>query len=248
MGAITIRTDEIQLDEPVLVEGLPGIGLVGKIATDHLISELDMTYFADIDCEGLPRVAIYRGNEQTIEPPVRLYADEEHDIIALQSDIPVSPSKAPEFADCVTGWLGENDVTPLFLSGLPRQDQPEGVPSLYGVATGAGSELLNDIDVDVPVESGIVSGPTGALLNRTSQAGLDGVGLIVESNPQFPDPEAARVIVEHGIKPITGIDVETNTLVEQAEQIREQREQLANRMQQPDQDESSKAEPLRMYQ
>ena len=31
---------DIKLKDPVFVEGLPGIGLVGKLAADHLIQEL----------------------------------------------------------------------------------------------------------------------------------------------------------------------------------------------------------------
>jgi len=42
--------------------------------------------------------------------------------------------------------------------------------------------------------------------------------------------------------------VETGQLLEQAEEIREQREQFAKRMQAMAADESSQAQPLRMYQ
>lgn len=33
MARISVIDDEISLDEPTLVEGFPGVGLVGKIAT-----------------------------------------------------------------------------------------------------------------------------------------------------------------------------------------------------------------------
>lgn len=247
MGSITVRTDDVDLDEPVLVEGLPGVGLVGKIAVDHLVEQLDMTYFASIDCEGLPRVSIYREGERTLRPAVRLYVDEERDLLALQSDIPVSPSRAPEFATCLTGWVAERDATPVYLSGL-RRKQKRTPPAMYGVATGEGGQLLDELDIDVPTETGVVSGPTGALLNRAGERGIDGVGLIVESDPQFPDPEAARMLIDKGIEPLTGVDVGTDELVEQAEDIRDQKEQLAAQMQQAERDESTEAKPLRMYQ
>ena len=247
MGSITVRND-VDLDEPILVEGLPGIGLVGKIAVDHLVDELDMVYHASIDCDGLPEVAIYREDERDIQPPVRLYADEERDLVALQSDVPVSPSRAPDFAECLTTWMEELGATPVFLSGRANEKEAGEIPSVYGVATGDGAQLLDELDVDRPTETGVVSGPTGALLNRAGRIGLDAVGLIVESDPQFPDPEAARMLIEHGINPITEIDLDTDSLVEQAENIREQKEQLANRMQEVEGNESSEAQPLRMFQ
>mgnify|MGYP006278308681 FL=1 len=236
---------EVDLDSPVLVEGLPGVGLVGKIAADHLVESLEMEYFASCHCDGLPRVAVYEEGDPEIRPPVRIYADEDHDLLVLQSDVPVSPQAAPEFASCVTGWFGRNDVLPICLSGLP--EEKEEPPELYGLGTGGAGELLADHGVPRPSEHGMVSGPTGALLAEASEQGVDSVGLVVQANAQFPDPEAARILLVEGIEPISGIDVETETLVEQAEEIAEARERLAKQMQQA-QEESSQARPLGMYQ
>jgi uncharacterized protein len=245
MARIDVVAEDMSLDAPTLVEGLPGVGLVGKIVADHLVNTFEMDYYAGVHCEGVPQVAVYRGERSELRPPIRLHADEERNLVVLQSDVPVSPTEASEFAACITGWLESNDITPVYLSGLP--DQSDGVPELYGVSTGEGNRLLDDAGIVPPAEGGLVSGPTGALLYRAGRNDLDSVGLIAESNPQFPDPEAARAILEHGIEPITGIDIDTDDLVEQAEEIQEAREQLAQQMQQAD-DESSEAEPIRMFQ
>ncbi|MFC7155563.1 proteasome assembly chaperone family protein [Halomarina halobia] len=245
MAHIAVRTD-LSLSSPTLVEGLPGVGLVGKIAADHLVDTLGMTHYADVHCEGIPRVAVYHGESSEVKPPVRLYADEERDLLVLQSDVPVSPQSATDFASCIVGWLDEHDVTPLFLSGLPSE-KDSGTPELYGVSTGDGERLLDEGGIVPPAESGYVSGPTGALLYEACQHGLAGVGLIVEADPQFPDPEAARVILKHGVGQLLDVEVNTDRLVEQAEEIRDARERLAQRMQQAA-DESTQAQPLRMFQ
>lgn len=52
MVAIDVRETGIELEEPVLVDGLPGVGLVGKIATDHVIERRGMTYYADVTPDG----------------------------------------------------------------------------------------------------------------------------------------------------------------------------------------------------
>ncbi|WP_227376562.1 proteasome assembly chaperone family protein [Haladaptatus halobius] len=247
MSNITVVADDVELDAPTLVEGLPGLGLVGKIATDHLVEEFDMTYYAGIDCDGIPQIAVYQDDDRELLPPVRLYADEERNLVALRSDVPVSPDSAPEFATCVTSWIESNDATPLFLSGLPHQKQADEVPSLYGVATGDAGTLLDDHDISAPNETGAVSGPTGALLHRAGKEKLDAVGLVVQSDPQFPDPEASRILIEKGIGPLADVDANTDDLVERAEDIRQQKEQLAQRMQQAESEESSQAQPLRMF-
>lgn len=247
MAQVKIHDDTIAVDSPMLVEGLPGVGLVGKIATDLLIEQFDMTYFASIHCDGLPQIGIYHDDDTALKPPVRLYADVDRDLLALQSEVPISGAGAPEFASCVTAWLERESVTPIYLSGRPSQKDGD-VPELFGVASGDGGELLRPTAISRPDETGAVSGPTGALLNRAVEVGLDGVGLVVESDPRFPDPEAAQVLVREGIEPITGIEVDTDRLVEQAETIREQRQQLAERIQEAQTDENTQARPIGMYQ
>ena len=244
MASVEVHT-EVELDDPLLVEGLPGIGLVGKIAADHLIETLDMTPHASVHCDGIPRVAVYGADDGAVRAPVRIYADEESDLLVLQSDVPVSPSGSQDFAACVTGWMAERDVTPIFQSGRPTDNNTD--PSLVGISTGEGAALLDDADIDRPSEDGAVQGPTGAMVYEAGRSGLDGVGLVVDADPQFPDPAAARVLLVDGVIPLTGVDVETEQLVEQAEQIATAKADLAQQMQQGGED-STQAKPLGMYQ
>jgi len=247
MARIERRAD-VELEEPTLVEGLPGLGLVGKLATDHLVETFDMTYYASVHCDGLPGVGVYREGDRLVRPAVRLYADAERDLVALQSDVPVSASAAPGFADCVTDWIETEGALPLFLSGYPGQNEDDETP-VFGVATTeSAGDRLADLDVAAPSENGAVAGPTGALLERAAETGVDGVGLIVESDPQFPDPEAAAALIERGIGPLAGVDADVSELIDRAEEIRAQKEQLARRMQQAATDESSQAQPIRMFQ
>jgi len=242
MAHVQIHDDSLAVESPVLVEGLPGVGLVGKIATDHLVDELDMAHYATCHCDGLPDVAVYHENETGILGPVRIYAAPDHDLLALQSDVPVSPADATDFSTCLTGWLAEQDTTALYLSGLPTQEKAS-PPTMHGVATNDATPLLAEHDIPSPGQGGMISGPTGALLSQANTEGVDALGLVVQSNPQFPDPEAARTMLVDAIQPITGVEVDTGKLVEQAEDIADAREQLAQRMGQAT-EESSQAQPI----
>lgn len=246
MAHISILADDISLDQPMMVEGLPGVGLVGKIVADHLVDQFEMVHYANVHCDGIPRVAVYTEDDTELRTPVRLYADEERNLLVLQSDVPIHPEAAGEFAGCIRGWFEQDGVVPIFLSGIGTEKRDE-APALYGVATGDGRALLDEAGIDHPTEMGLVTGPTGALMNYVLEHGLTSVGLIVESDPQFPDPEAARVVIKKGIEPLTGVEVPVDTLVEDAEEIRRAKEQFAKRMQDSD-EESTQAQPLRMYQ
>lgn len=248
MAHIDIRSRGVDLDEPAMVEGFPGVGLVGKIAADHLVDEFEMQHYADVHCEGLPSVATYGADDSSLRTAVRLYVDSDRDLVVLQSDVPVAPDAAETVADCLAGWLDEHAVTPIYLSGLPAERAEDGTPpALYGVAAGDGGDLLADAGIEAPSEPGLVSGPTGALLLDAVETGRTAVGLVVESDPRFPDPEAALVLLRDGIGPLADVDVPTDHLVDRAEEIREARKRLAERMQAGD-EESTQAQPLRMYQ
>ncbi|KTG30840.1 proteasome assembly chaperone family protein [Haloferax profundi] len=248
MAQIRVLAEEVtdQLESPTLVEGLPGVGLVGKIAADHLVETFDMTHYGDVFCGGVPKVAVYMEGSPTLHPPVRLYADTDRDLLVLQSDIPIRPDSATELATCLGTWFDDLDVTPIFLSGIAREKTEE-VPALYGVGSDGVLSSLEDAGIGAPTETGLVSGPTGSMLNHSIQSGRPALALIVESDPQFPDPEAARVIIKHGIEPLTGIEVPVDDLVDSATEIRQAKEQLAKRMQQAE-EESTQARPLGMYQ
>ncbi|WP_144902860.1 proteasome assembly chaperone family protein [Halobellus captivus] len=236
----------VSLQNPTLVEGFPGVGLVGKIAADHLVEEFEMAHYANVHCAGIPKVAVYQEGDAELQPPVRLYADKKTDLVVLQSDVPIRPDAATELATCLTEWFDERSVTPIYLSGIPREkdDTP---PMLYGLGVGKGIKLVDKAGIEPPHETGLVSGPTGVLLNAAVESDRTAVGLVVESDPRFPDPEAARVLIKDGIEPLTGTDVPVDDLVEHAEQIRQAKERLAKRMQEAG-EESTQARPIGMYQ
>lgn len=241
MAHVEIHRDDIELDEPTLVEGLPGVGLVGKLAADHLVDAYDMVHYGTARCEGLPEIAVYQEGDPAVRGPVRIYADADQDLLVLQSDAPVSPAAAESFATCMVGWFQSHDVTPVFLSGMPAQK--DGVPKLYGVATGDGADLLAEADVGPPTENGAITGPTGALVHEAQRVGLTGVGLVVEADPQFPDPEAARKLLTSAVGPLGQFEVDTDALVEQAEEIGQAKERLAQQMGEGS-EESTSARPL----
>jgi uncharacterized protein len=247
MIGIDVLSDDVRLNEPTLVEGLPGVGLVGKLAADHLVETFGMVHYANVHCDGLPPVTTYATGDRSLTTPVRLYADAERDLLVLQSDVPVSPAAALEFAECLGGWSADAAVTSIYLSGIGREHDEEGTPALYGVAAGGGSERLTDAGIDPPTESGLISGPTGALLSHALRTDAVAVGLVVEATPGFPDPEASAHLLENGVGPLLGTEIPVAELVDHAGEIRAAKRRLAERMEGTE-ETSSQARPLGMYQ
>jgi len=186
MTRINIVGETVSLDSPVLVEGFPGVGLVGKMAVDHLIDVFEMTHYATVYCASIPPVVTYQSETHELTTPVRLYVDTDRDLLALQSDVPIGPDAATEFGDCVVDWFDETNVLPLYLSGLPRQ--VDGEPALYGVASGGAGDRLVDAEIDTPAGMGLISGPTGALLAHALENTLPQLALLLSRIHSDPTP------------------------------------------------------------
>jgi uncharacterized protein len=74
------------------------------------------------------------------------------------------------------------------------------------------------------------------------------VGLMVDTDPRFPDPQGAHALITNGINPVADIDVGTQRLVDEAEEIMEQRKELAQQMQQAEKHEASQVSRTGMFQ
>ena len=230
---VEIRTsDDIELDSPALVEGLPGVGLAGKIAADHLIEELEMVEYGEIVTDGLPPVTVFEDDDRGVKSPVRLFAAPDLNLLVLQSAVPIEAMEAKPMVEAFTEWVADNDVTPIYLAGVAEERDPGVVPDVYGIATGDAGARLDDAEVPPPHHMGMIRGPGGAFLNEAKSRPVDAIGLLVESDPRFPDPQGARQLIDEGIAPIVGIDVDTSRLDEEAEEIVDQREELMAQLQQ----------------
>lgn len=70
---------------------------------------------------------------------------------------------------------------------------------------------------------------------------------MVETNPQYPDPHGAKLLLDEGIGPIIGTDIYTEPLVAQADSIKSEREDLAERVHDADRHEQSQTTSVDMY-
>lgn len=210
MAEINVR-NETDIEGGFFIEGVPGAGLASKIAADHVIDALEMELYATVSADGLPEVMIFEEGSRHLRPPVRIFADEDTGLYVLTSDILISPVNVDDFAECVVDWLADNGITPLLLSGLPADVEES---SLYGVVTGDGDDILAGTDIALPRQTGLVGGPTGAVMYTIAEREMDGACLVVETDPQFPDPEAAKTLLERGVEPIVGFDVDTEVLMD----------------------------------
>ncbi len=177
-----------KLKDPILIEGLPGIGNVAKIAVDYLIDELEPVHICDIYSHCFPH-AVFIDEDNIIDiPKVSLFAikTKVRDFIFLAGDIqPMGESESYEFCTKILDLsqkLGCREVMTLGGIGLPSEPSQ---PKVYGIATDEKTKKkyaeLNKNILFKDSKAATIVGAAGLLLGLGKLRGWPGASLLVET-------------------------------------------------------------------
>ncbi len=235
-------------DEPTLIEGLPGHGLVASIAVDQITTQLGLDHYANIQSNDFPPVATFE--DGLVQDLVRVYAGDDPPVMTLQSDLALPSDAYRPLSNCILTDLADTYRKAIFLVGAPAESEDQ-LGTVTGVATteDVKAQLL-DAGVAVADERGVVGGVTGALVRECHRSEIPAALLIVRAHPHLPDPGAARSVIETALEPLVDFDIDTTELEERAEEIQQQLRQVAQQYQQMSAEREETAEPraMGMYQ
>jgi uncharacterized protein len=116
----------VNLNNPLLIAGFPGPGLIGSISTSYIIESLNMRQIVCVCVESefiMPGV-IYVGGK--LRHPFRLYANDKGTICVLVCETPILVQGIHRVLDAVMKWALDAKVTNvLVLEGIPMQGIPQ---------------------------------------------------------------------------------------------------------------------------
>lgn len=219
------RLTDIGGSSPVLIEGFPGLGLVAPIAVDQITTQLGLEHHGNIVSEAFPPVLSHQdGRARDL---VRVYADTDHDVMTLQSDLALPPNAFRPLSRCVHEELAEEFDRAVFIAGTPARSEAE-LGTVEAVATTEAMEAeIRDCGIDLAEGAGLVGGVTGALVSDCYHYDVPAAVLVVRADPYIPDPGAARSAIEDALEPLVAFDIDTTELAAQSDRIRERMQQIA---------------------
>lgn len=218
---VKIITTGINSEEPILIEGFPGIGLVGNIASQQIIEELSMEYIGSVESRFFPPIAVlYEG---LINMPVRIYENAEMNLLMVVSDIPISPSASYDVSKALVEWaMSVNVKEVISIAGIATMSDEAKV---FGAATT--EAMLDRIKDSVEVfQMGTISGISGSIMAECFMKKLPAMSLLGATRSQNPDPRAAAVVIKV-LNELYGYSIDTESLIEQAERIEVEMQKLA---------------------
>jgi len=211
--ACTIKLYERpQLVDPVLIEGLPGIGLVANIAASFLIRELNAKLFGEIRCSSFQDLAVTMDGGRIKFPVNRLYYyrgrfDGERDLIILYGNTQALTTRG-QYELCwkildIAQNLGCQYIITL---GGYRPGREVKEPILYYAASDIETAKV-PISLGARILRGQIFGAAGLLVGLGWLRGMRGFCLLAETPGTYPDEEAAREVLK-AISKVLGLRID----------------------------------------
>jgi len=201
----------------LMLQGLPDVGLVGLIATSHIISELNLDEVAYMDSDLLPPIVVL--HKGLPHAPLRIFGNS--NMLATISEIAIPAAGIYSVIRKIVEWANSKSIKMMIsIGGLPvpnRQDIAE--PKVFGAATTEDLiKTLQEKGIEI-VQEGFMVGPQALVMRYCAELGVPGIALLAQSFLNYPDPEAAAAVVKE-ISNITGIELNVSKLLEKGEEIR----------------------------
>lgn len=185
-----------KLKNPVLLEGLPGIGFVANIVTLHIIRELQAIKFAEINCSSFQDFAVSVGDGKFRYPINELYYykgdGKERDLIILYGNTQALTTTGQyELCGHILDIAENLDCHLIATLGGLKRDQKVEDSKLYFAATDEtmAKQLRNE---GAEVINGQIFGVAGLLVGIGGLRGFRGFCLLAETLGLYPDKVAAE--------------------------------------------------------
>lgn len=233
------------LSEPVLIEGLPGVGHVGKLVAEHLLEELDGEPVRRIHSEHFPpQVSVEDGRTKLACAELHALATDGQDLLVLTGDHQAQDAAGhyrltDRFLDIATD-LGTEQI--FALGGVPTGE----LIDEYGVVGAATTDEFVEELEDAGVEfregepAGGIVGVSGLLLGLGERRGLPAACLMGETSGYLVDPKSARAVLEV-LQDVIGFEVGFESLEERADEM----EEVVQKIQQMEQGQQATDDDLR---
>ncbi len=239
------RPADPELSDPVLIEGLPGVGHVGKLAAEHLLEEFDAELVRRIYSEHFPpQVTVEDGRTRLACAEVYAISDAGRDLLVLTGDHQAGDAPGHyRLTDVFLDVAAAFDVERIYaLGGVPTGELVD-EPDVIGAATtDALVETLEKVGVEFRENepAGGIVGVSGLLLGLGERRGYDAVCLMGETSGYLVDPKSARVVLET-LEAAIPIEIGYDSLSERAEEM----EEVVKRIRQMEQGGTPSEEDLR---
>ncbi|MFH0859727.1 MAG: proteasome assembly chaperone family protein [Candidatus Altiarchaeota archaeon] len=216
--------EQPKLNNTIMIEGLPGIGLVGKLAADHMLDEIKAKKFAEIYSPYLPPQVMIKddGTVKLVNMELYYHKREGGDIILLIGDFQgITPESQYNLAEKTIEVGKKFNLKRIFTLGGLGTGNITRNPKVFGAATDL--KLVKEFEKYGIIfkGGGAIFGASGLLLGLGMQHNIEAVCLMGETHGQIIDAKSAEAVLDVLTK-ILDIEIDMSALAEKAKETEKQ--------------------------
>ncbi|MGC8687219.1 MAG: proteasome assembly chaperone family protein [Candidatus Micrarchaeia archaeon] len=210
--------NEVHLNKPILIVGLPGIGNVGKLVAEQLRKEFKAVRFASLYSPHFPHQVIMRKDGSIRLVNNRFYYIKQkagNDIVILTGDVQaVTPEGQYEVNEKIIDFF-KDKLNGSFVYTIGGYSESESIikePRVFANATSTDViKRFADLGINFGKTKGAIWGSAGLVLAFAKMKGLEGICLMGETGLLDVDPAAAKAVIMVLAKKL-GLAVDTTKL------------------------------------
>ena len=193
-----------------IIEGFPGFGLIGTIATEYLLEHLDTVKIGSIQMQDIPAMIAIHGGK--VIEPISIHYNKKKNLVFIHA---INAGKGLEWKISEMIIQLAKELTAKEIISLEGVGSPTGgsgrVFYFSNGVSGVGKKLEG---IATALNEGIIVGVTGALLAKNVSTPL--VALFAEARGNVPDSKAAAHVIR-AIDAYTGLSIDPKPLLQQAQ-------------------------------
>ena len=176
-----------QLSNPVVIEGLPGVGNCGKVAVDFLVDASKAVKIGEFHSFQYPHSAFVNEKNIIELPRIELHAAPARDALFLVGDVqPINEESCYAFCECALNVFKQMNASLLVTMGGIGLRSPPKKPKIYCCGTGkkATERFLKaaNVERDLYGYVGPIIGVTGVLAGLAGRRGIPAAVLLAETH------------------------------------------------------------------
>jgi uncharacterized protein (TIGR00162 family) len=214
---------EPELQDPVFIEGLPGVGHVGKLAAEHLVEEFESELVRRIYSTHLPpQVSVDEGVTQLASAEIYAISADDVDLLVLTGDHQAGDTVGHYgLTGAVLDVAESLGASRLFaLGGVPTGELIEEYDVIGAMNDEDQREELESVGVEFRGDepAGGIVGVSGLLLGLGERREIPAACLMGETSGYLVDPKSAQAVLEV-LQEIIGFDVDFGSLEDRADEM-----------------------------
>lgn len=214
---------KIELNNPIIFAGFVGAGLVGPIAINHIIEQLDMKEIGVMRSKYLPPSTVFmRGR---LRHPFRFYADKKGTVCAIICEITLRMEGLYSLVNSILNWAAIKGSKEIVILDGVASNEHDG--KAYCAAEEDLIRTMADRDISM-IPQGFITGLPGGILNECLVREIQGLTLLAKANKVAPDPLAAATLIE-ALNRFYYMNIDTEGLKEEKDRLNTEFSELSQK-------------------